>query len=171
MPSPVGHALGAVVAGWVVARPAATRRALAWQVGILAALGTAPDLDLLIGRHSRETHSIGAAIIAATVAAAWRWPIADTRARIFLAALCAWFSHPIMDALSPDTSVPIGVMIMWPFSREHWLTGWAPFWPIWRDIHSSKFFSHNSVALVRELAIMLPLVTLVWWLRRPSPKK
>lgn len=136
------------------------------QAGIFATLGAAPDLDLLIGRHSRETHSIGAAVIAATVAAAWRWPIADTRARIFLAALCAWFSHPMMDALSPDTSAPIGVMILWPFSREHWQTGVALFWPIWRDIHSRVFFSHNSVALLRELAIMVPIATLVWRLRR-----
>lgn len=152
--------------GWAIARPAATRRALLVQASIFAAIGSAPDLDLLIGRHSRETHSLGAAVIAATVAAAWRWPIADTRARIFLAALCAWFSHPMMDALSPDTSAPIGVMIMWPFSREHWLTGWALFWPIWRDIHSSKFFSHNSGAVLRELAIMLPVTALVWWTRR-----
>ena len=41
VPSPIGHALGAVAAGWAVARPAAPRRALAIQVAILAALGVA----------------------------------------------------------------------------------------------------------------------------------
>lgn len=158
--------MGAVAVGWTVAGRETSRRALALQVGLLAVLGAAPDLDLLIGRHSRETHSVGAAVIAASIAAWWRWPLAPTRARVWATACLAYLSHPIFDALSPDTSAPIGVMLFWPFSTAHWITGLDVFAPIWRDWHGSKFFSHNSVALLRELLILGPILAAVWWLGR-----
>lgn len=166
MPSPVGHALGAVAAGWAVARPAASRRAFAVEVGILCALGVAPDLDLLINRHSKETHSLGAAVIVATAAAFWRWPIADTRAWIWLTAFAAWLSHPLLDALSLDTSVPLGVMLLWPFSTSHFQTGWAVFDSIYRNYHEAGWFLHNAIAVVREVVIVGPVAAGVWVLRR-----
>ncbi|MCC7007373.1 MAG: ABC transporter permease subunit [Acidobacteria bacterium] len=170
MPSPVGHALGAIAIGWAVAAPATTsRRSLLVQAGVLAAIGMSPDLDLLVDRHSRETHSLGAALIVATAAAVWRWPIAPTRARIWLTALLAYFSHPLFDALSPDGTPPIGVMIRWPFSREHWQTGVALFMPIWRHYDGPVFFTHNALALLRELALLLPIVALVWRWRSRVP--
>ena len=98
MPSPLGHALGAAAVGWIVAGRPRDGRFLR-QTAILVAAGVAPDLDLLIGRHSAESHSMGAAMIAGTVAAWRRWPVAQTRLRIWLAVFAAWLSHPIMDAL------------------------------------------------------------------------
>ena len=166
MPSPVGHALGAIAIGWAIAGPAQSKRALLVQTSALAALAVAPDLDLLIGRHSRETHSVGAALIAAVAAAAFRVPLAPTRARIALAAFFAWFSHPMLDALSPDTAAPIGVMILWPFSTSHWQTGLAVFMPIWRDLSDPVWLRHDTLAVLRELVILLPAVAFVWWWRR-----
>ena len=85
VPSPIGHALGAsrwrgpsrrptcraTTAG---GRPSSSRRSR-WR----------RDLDLLIGRHSAETHSLGAALIVAAIAAWQRWPVARRRWRIGLA--------------------------------------------------------------------------------------
>lgn len=159
MPSPVGHALGAIALGWAVAPPAQSRQSLIAQTAVLAAIGIAPDLDLLIGRHSRETHSVGATLIVAAAAAWWRWPIAASRTRIFAAALVAYLSHPLFDALSPDGSAPFGVMLWWPFSREHWQTGLFLFDSIWRDWRDPDFLRHNTLALLRELALLLPLLT------------
>src|SRR3954452_11367330 len=85
VPSPVGHALGALAVGWAVAPRPATSRAAWTQAALLAAAGVAPDLDLLMGRHSAETHSLGAAILVATVAAGLRAPVASTRAGIWMA--------------------------------------------------------------------------------------
>jgi membrane-bound metal-dependent hydrolase YbcI (DUF457 family) len=149
-----------------VARPKVGRRALAVQCGILVALGCAPDLDLLIGRHSRETHSLGAAVIAASIAAWRRWPIAGTRGRIWWAAFLAWLSHPLLDMLSLDTSIPIGVMFLWPFSHAHMQTGWNVFASIYRNYHESGFTWHNILAAARECVIVAPFTAAVWLVRR-----
>ena len=164
MPTPLGHAMAGVVAGWIVARPPEARRRLIIQVTILGALAAAPDLDLIVGRHSGETHSIGAAAIVASIAAWRRWPIAEGgRWRIWLAAWLAWSSHPLLDALSPDNSPPIGVMALWPFSREYMQTGLGVFAPIWRYPITAREIRHDLLAVVREGAILLPMLAAMWW--------
>jgi len=164
MPSPVGHALAAVAAGWTIARPAVDRRALFVQTAAFAAIGMAPDLDLLINRHSRETHSLGAAVIVASIAALMRWPIATDRRRIWLAACAAYLTHPVLDMLAPDHAPPIGVMFFWPFSRQHFETGWEIFLPISRDWGSPDLYANNLRAVVREMVILTPVVVLTWWI-------
>ena len=133
---------------------------------MLAALGMAPDLDLLIGRHSQETHSIGAALLVATIAAWRRWPIASTPARIWIAAFTAWFSHPLFDASSVDLGPPVGVMMFWPFSSDYWHTGINMFGAIERHWYHQSFWRQNITSFVRELAILVPITGAVWWVRR-----
>jgi membrane-bound metal-dependent hydrolase YbcI (DUF457 family) len=165
MPSPLGHGLAGLAAGWAVAPPAEGRRRLLTQAAILAALGAAPDLDLLVGRHRYETHSVGAAVIAAALAAAVRLPIARTRARIFWAAWAAWATHPLLDMLAPDHWPPIGVMAFWPFSRGFYISGIELFLPIARNWRSSAALWLDARAAMRETVILVPAVALVWWLR------
>lgn len=162
MPSPVGHGMAAVAAGWVVAGRATARPALIRQVAILVAVGIAPDLDLLFGRHSMETHSIGAAAIVATIAAWQRWPVAASRMTTWMAVAMAWLSHPILDALGSDTSVPIGVMAFWPFSRAHFQTTWEVFGAISRRYWRDDFWSLNISAVVREVLVLAPIVAIVF---------
>ena len=126
----------------------------------------APDLDLLIGRHSQETHSIGAALIIATIAAWRRWAIAHTPVRIWLVAFVAWLSHPLFDASSFDLGPPIGVMLFWPFSTEHWHTGLNIFGAIERHWYHENFWRQNITSFVREMVILLPLLALIWWRRK-----
>jgi len=170
MPTPLGHAIAGATAGWTVARPPAARRDLLVQAALLGALGAAADLDLLIGRHSGETHSIGAAAIAATIAALWRWPIARERWRIWLAAWLAWSSHPLLDALSPDKSPPIGVMALWPLSHAYMQTGLAIFEPIWRNPHVWREIRHDLYAVVKEIVILGPICAAMLWWRRRAPR-
>ncbi|MEZ5318882.1 MAG: metal-dependent hydrolase [Vicinamibacterales bacterium] len=167
MPSPVGHAMAAVAVGLAVSPAAGPARADRWrQAAVLAAAGVAPDLDLLVGRHSMETHSVGAAILVASIAA-WRlWPAGPTRTRIWLAMFAAWMSHPICDALSLDTSPPLGVMILWPFDAGHYQTGWSLFAAISRRYWLPEFVWHNALAVVREIVILAPAVAFVVWWRR-----
>jgi membrane-bound metal-dependent hydrolase YbcI (DUF457 family) len=158
--------LGAVAAGWLAGRPAAERRVRWRQVALLAAIGIAPDLDLLIGRHSMETHSVGAAALVGALAAWRRWPVASTRTRIFAAVFLAWLSHPLFDTLALDTSTPLGVMLFWPFSREHLQTGWSVFAAISRRYWLDGFVSYTLLAIAREVIILAPLVPLVYAIRR-----
>jgi inner membrane protein len=155
-----------MAAGWLVTRPSASRPALATQAAIFGLLGTAPDLDLLIGRHSDETHSLGAAILVAGLAAWWRWPIASRRSTIFIAAFIAWASHPVLDACGADMTAPFGVMALWPFSTEHFYSPWSVFAPISRRWYLSGFWQHNVLAVAREVVILAPLAGLIFWLRR-----
>jgi len=163
MPSPVGHSLGAIAAGWLVGGPARPRRALAKQTAILTLIGLAPDLDLLIGRHSMETHSVGAAVLVGALAAWRRWPVAAGRWGIFFAVSLAWLSHPILDMLALDTSGPLGVMFLWPFTTEHMQTGWSVFAAISRRYWVEGFVAYTVMAVVRELAILLPVAALAWF--------
>jgi LexA-binding, inner membrane-associated putative hydrolase len=87
MPSPLGHALAGLAAGWAVAprrpgsdpggpvthfRPLGRRgRTAFWWGCLFAAAGTAADLDLLASLHRGPTHSLAAALAAG--ATAWVW--------------------------------------------------------------------------------------------------
>jgi len=147
VPSPLGHGLAAVAAGWIVAGKPETKPALLGQVTILVAIGIAPDLDLLIGRHSMETHSIGAAVLVASIAAWQRWPVAPSRITTWVAVALAWLSHPLLDALGSDTSAPIGVMAFWPLSRDHFQTQWQVFEAISRRYWRDDFWRLNLSAM------------------------
>jgi membrane-bound metal-dependent hydrolase YbcI (DUF457 family) len=165
VPSPIGHGLAGLAAGWAIASPATEPRARLVQTASFLALGAAPDLDLLFNHHRYETHSIGAALLAGAVAAAIGWPLASTRLRTFFAATAAWATHPLLDMLAPDHWPPIGVMAFWPFSRGFYITGIEIFLPIGRDWRSAAVWWLDARAAARELAILLPIVALVWWVR------
>ena len=168
VPSPLGHALGAVATGWAMAGVSSNRPALIRQVATLVAVGIAPDLDLLWGRHSMETHSIGAAVAVASIAAWQRWPVAASRTTIWITVAMAWMSHPILDAMGSDTSVPIGVMVFWPVSGVHVQTGWEVFGAISRRYWRDDFWSLNISAVVKELLVLGPVLGLVGLLTFPS---
>lgn len=167
MPSPVGHALGAVAAGWAVGRLAVPPTRLIVQAAAFAAIGMAPDLDLLVGRHRSETHSIGAAVLVATAVALTRWPLAATRGRVWLAVCAAWATHVLFDALGEDTGPPAGVMAFWPLSTEFVKLEWDLFLPVRRSWWEPGFVMRTVTAVARELLILLPVLVLVAWWRRP----
>src|SRR6266511_1055996 len=135
MPSPIGHALGGIAAGW----GNVPRRDMA-GAAILAAVSIAPDLDLLFHSHRGPTHSAGAALLAGLVA----WVL--TRRSAFaasplppspglrrtgrrdrrswaVAVTLAWASHVVLDWLSNDTRLPVGVMAFWPLMRDYHKAG------------------------------------------------
>src|SRR5262245_47784003 len=138
MPSPLGHALAGVIAGWAVigrsphdpavadakplGKPTQGRLAMARLAHIdlthadwlpFALMGMLPDVDLLAGAHSTYTHSVGAALLAMGVAAI----VARQRARaswrkaaiIGCAIGAAYGSHILLDWLGTDTAPPRGI--------------------------------------------------------------
>ena len=168
MASPVGHGLAAIAAGWMVARPSSSRKDLLLQSVTLAAIGVMPDLDLLINRHSAETHSIGIAAVVASVAALARLPLAQTRVRIWLAVFLSWMTHPLLDFFTEDSSVPVGIMMWWPFSSAHYHSGLAVFDSIYRRWWLPGFLEHNLIAAVKEFVILGPIAAIVWRTRGPK---
>ena len=86
MPTPIGHALGGIAAGYFVtglfagsraflkasvARTTCTKdNTVLVSVVTLACMGMLPDIDFLFAAHREFTHSIGATIAVMMVAAA-----------------------------------------------------------------------------------------------------
>ena len=104
----------------------------------------------------------------ATVAAWQRWPVASTRTRIWLAVCAAWLTHPLLDAMSSDTSIPIGIMAFWPLSMEFYSANWDIFGPISRRYWLDSFWPINLASIGRELILLAPIAIAVRWSRRPD---
>ncbi|MCU1385536.1 MAG: hypothetical protein JWL71_4233 [Acidobacteria bacterium] len=181
MPSPIGHALAGVAVAWTAdlipghraRRTGPEPCAGSWyQRGgghltvVCAALAAAPDLDLALMAHRTATHSIGAVLIvalcAAALAAAGRQPIA----RVTLMCAAAYGSHLLLDWLGADYYPPRGLQLLWPFSREWYISGLDLF----RQTARLRIFTRgpmrtNVRAILQELAILVPVLALLWTAR------
>jgi LexA-binding, inner membrane-associated putative hydrolase len=166
MPSPLGHALGALTLHLLSARDRDEvwdhRRAL-----VLVGAAVAPDLDLLFryvdGRnhHQAQTHSVGAALAAGLLVALFAaWRGAARPARLGLWAGLAWGSHILLDYLGRDTHPPIGLLALWPLSDAYYKFPWPVFWDIGRTLDLTTV-RHNVVAVAWELVILTPIPALL----------
>ena len=174
VPSPIGHALAGIAAGWLVAPPTPGRRLVVTRVLVFAAAGVAPDLDLLVGAHSGPSHGVGVALLAGVLV--WLalrgltprpggW--GQTPGLVAAAVAAAFGTHSLLDWLGTDTSPPIGIMALWPFSREYYESSLHVFMAISRRYWLPEFWTYNALALARELLILVPLVAACVMLRRP----
>ena len=175
MPSPLGHALAGLAAGWAVlprdigdqvrARHAVvqrrTRPAVAWTL-LICVVSLLPDLDLLIGAHSQWSHSVGAVVFVLGLS----YLVLGRRLRLAAAIAAAFATHPILDWLGQDGTPPYGVMAAWPFSERYFHSGFDLFMGISRRYWLPGFVSHNLSAIARELAVLGPLAVAVWMARR-----
>ncbi|MBE3132881.1 MAG: metal-dependent hydrolase [Acidobacteria bacterium] len=166
MPTPIGHALGAFAAGWGVAgQPPARGPHQRWwsRPALFVVIGVAADLDLAFGVHSAYTHSIGAAtIVAALVAGVTR----QQRGLMGLAAAAAYLSHVALDLLSQDTSIPLGVMALWPFSTHYFYSGLDLFFATDRRYWLPGFWLRDLRAIAWEILLVAPLAVFTLWIRR-----
>lgn len=165
MPSPVGHALGGALVATLAARsrPAAAGAAGAafgaWFRQPLVVAGAVaaclPDVDFLWARHNMETHSVGAAVLAALVA----W-LVTRQPRLALVVAGAWLSHVLFDWLGSDDTPPLGVMALWPFTDRFFFADAFVFEAISRRYWLPGFVAHNLWAVVSEVLMLAPLVVL-----------
>lgn len=156
MPSPIGHALGGIAAGWGLA-PRRDRAAM-WA---LAALGVMPDLDLLVRDHRGPAHSIGFAAIVGAVT----W-LATRRWRWGAAASLAWASHVLLDWMGEDTWPPIGIQALWPVSHAWYQAPFVLFPSVSRQYWRDDFWYFNLKAIGVELAVLLPVTAVVVYAHR-----
>lgn len=179
MPSPIGHALAGVAVAWTADLVPGDR---AWRTAPVgagwylragdgltfacAALGAAPDLDLLFAAHRTVTHSIGAVffvgLFCAALAANARRPVA----RVALMCAAAYGSHLFLDWLGTDTNPPQGIEALWPISREWFISGTDVFRETERrEVWTSASMLKNLRAIVQEMAILGPTVVALWLVR------
>lgn len=184
MPSPVGHALGGLLAGWLVdGCPAPPRDGAAtapgWWPAVrvswsLTVLGMLPDIDLLFGTHSTYTHSAGAVAAIGAAAVLGRRLMASPGVRATvpspLAAAAAYASHLLFDWLGTDTSPPVGIMAFWPVTQAFYKAPVSWFLPVSRELDSPTFWIGVPLAVATELTILGPATLLVarWRRRRRS---
>jgi inner membrane protein len=152
VPSPIGHLLGGAIVGYAIAPS---------TVVLCAIAGAAPDIDFLWGRHNQETHSLFAALAAGLAVFAWK-----RNARLAIAVTLSWVSHVLFDWLGSDTTPPLGVKALWPFSSEYYFSNAFFFEAISRRYWLDNFITHNVWAVTKEILILGPPLALVWWLRR-----
>jgi len=156
VPSPVGHALGGLIVGELLAPSALI---------LCAVAGVTPDVDFLWGGHNRQTHSLGAAVIAGVVVLAWK-----RNPRLALAVMLSWASHVVFDWLGSDDTPPLGVMALWPLNSNFYFADAYVFEAISRRYWLDNFFSHNAWAVMKEILILGPVASVAWWLRRRIKK-
>jgi inner membrane protein len=130
-------------------------------LGMIVGAAVAPDLDFLWGRHNQETHSLAAAILAGLAVLAWK-----RNAWLAIAVTFAWISHVLFDWLGSDTTPPLGVMALWPFSREYYFSNAFFFEAISRRYWLDNFITHNVWAVTKEVLILAPILALVWKVTR-----
>jgi inner membrane protein len=130
------------------------------MLGTVAA-AVAPDLDFAWGRHNMETHSLPVAVLAGLVVFAFK-----RNARLAVAVTLAWASHVLFDWLGSDTTPPLGVMALWPFSSEYYFSNAFFFEAISRRYWLDNFISHNLWAVAKELMLLGPILAVLWFLRK-----
>jgi membrane-bound metal-dependent hydrolase YbcI (DUF457 family) len=161
MPSPIGHLLAGAGAAWAVG--AVTRLPLSSRLVVTcAALGGLPDADLLIrGTHRTASHSVAAVAAILIVAAAVTGRV--TRWRTALACAAAYASHLLLDWLGVDRYPPAGIQLLWPWSDAWYISGWNIFNQTLRQqVFTAPVMRQNMLAIAQELAILLPLVYVIW---------
>jgi membrane-bound metal-dependent hydrolase YbcI (DUF457 family) len=180
MASPIGHALAGLAVAWGADLVPGTR---AWRTApqsaswyeragngltlACAVLAAAPDLDLPFGRfHRTVTHSLvsvaAVAAIAGLAAARARWPVA----RVVIMCAGAWATHLLVDWLSADRSVPRGIQLLWPFDGRWFISGCDLFiGSERRDLFGAPTMTRNLEAIAQEVAILLPIVIVLWLVR------
>lgn len=176
MPTPVGHALGGL-AVCAVTREKPLKEDLTFAA-VCVGVSLLPDLDLAIGPfagrsyHHHFSHSLGFAALFG-VAVYWVFralgrtqPLRD--AGILFA---VYLSHVVLDIVGKDTTPPFGVQLFWPFSDAFHISPIHIFDEVRRGTVGRLFGLHNWLAVVREIAILAPLLAaLSLWRSRFSKR-
>jgi inner membrane protein len=170
MPSTIGHALAGVTVVWaadaLAPDPKLSQERSSTLTVAAAAIAAAPDLDLLFDVHRTVTHSIGATMLVAVVAAVVAMMTGAPVLRVAIVCAAAHASHIFLDWLSMDRFPPYGLQALWPFSSEWYISG--------RDWFRQTDHTHaltrqgmrtNALAVAQEIAILGPIAWGAWLVR------
>jgi membrane-bound metal-dependent hydrolase YbcI (DUF457 family) len=133
-----------------------------------------PDLDFGwrlvdgLNHHQSEGHSLGVGLALAVAVSAAAGLLGVRRPlTLGLAALLGFSSHLLLDVLNVDTNPPIGLMVLWPWSRDYFKAPWPVFLDIGRTLNW-RTVRHDTVAVAWELCLLCPVLIAAWRLRARS---
>jgi hypothetical protein len=79
---------------------------------------------------------------------------------------CAYATHLLLDWLAVDRLPPRGIQFFWPFTPRYFISGWDVFLQTERrHFFSMATIETNTRTVALEIAILLPIVVVVWILR------
>jgi len=137
-----------------------------WRLPAVCAIAAAlPDIDFMLPLpHRGPTHSLAASVIVfvATLAVV---AAEKGRARIAAAVGLAVLSHVLLDWLGQDSSAPRGVMALWPLTSAYYVSDLNVFNAVDRRYWLPGFWRRNTIALAREILILMPIALVVLWRR------
>ena len=179
VPSPIGHVLAGLSVGWLSEpAPQGLRRpdtpvALTPFTLWCAAAAALPDADLLVTHfHRSATHSLTATALVLIVAAVVTGKVTRPSRWTFVGALgLAHATHLLLDWLGTDRFPPPGIQLLWPFSRDFFISHVDLFPPVERRIFRPEAFRVTAAAALVELAVLGPLALAALWVRRRRVRK
>ncbi len=124
-----------------------------------------PDLDLLVpGTHRTATHSIAAACVTFIIAALVTGQVLRWRTSVICG--LAYATHLLLDWLGADNFPPRGIQLLWPWSHRWFISDLDVFrQTARRHFLTAPIIHQNLVAVAQELAILVPIVWLLWLVR------
>jgi len=185
MSSPIGHSL----AGWVIAsfRSRSLKPTNLKELALYIFIANTPDLDFipgaLIGQpnlyHHGISHSIGAGLICAMVMA-FLITIRNKKRlwREFLFIFAIFGSHLLLDLISVDGRLPLGIPIFWPLTDHYFMIPILP--PVMHSVLDNAtmtqfladvFSLHNLYVVGLEILLTVPFALLIHWRLRKKTRE
>lgn len=179
MASPIAHSITGLALGMAAFLPrsesllSGLRNALSIWKTLLACvfLACAPDIDYIPGLingnfnmfHQQASHSAVWMILLAAVA----WLIArehhpSAGLRLMAILLTLTLSHLLIDLLTNDNSIPLGIMVAWPFSDRYVFLPFHLFPNMVKQDWTEILNSRNFMVAGLEFLITTPILCAVF---------
>ena len=169
MPSPIGHAIAGVAIAWSTEalHPDSCAKHGPTLALACAAAAMAPDLDLLLPfQHRTATHSVLTLAAGTILAIAVTGKVRPPGRLIVVACAAAYASHLLLDWLAEDSVAPRGIQLLWPASREWFISNADLFrGTARRAVFTAASMRTNALAILQETAILGPLAAVAWLVR------
>ena len=176
MPSPVAHTLAAYTT-MISLDPSlvSSRERSSLVLGSAFVFGSLADADFIVAQVTTETylhhHYFSHSIPFALAFTAFCWIVLKLlRQRSPGKWAClfgaAYLSHLLLDYFTEDGSYPYGIPLLWPLTNTHFMAPVTIFYSIHRGMWEAIFSPENLLALVVEMAIMVPVTLLAVFIAR-----
>ena len=182
MASPVGHTLSGLSLYLLVRGRGAGGRLTVLEAATVVLVSNLPDLDLVPGLlagdsslwHHQVTHSFFFAFIVSVcilLALVLLKGADKIDGRMVIAAGALICLHVGLDFFTEDPHPPHGSQVMWPFSREYYLSPWTFLDRVRREPPNLAMIGEWALIALKEILIFGPPLLGIWWWRSRGVKR